>query len=254
MCTRCGDARHESGPDDHGRRSFLRTGVGLASVSLLAGVPSAASAAPKGGRAPQGPFPAKAIAATSATSGLAPVAIQRRAVGPNDVLLDVLYCGICHSDIHIVRSEWRPGVYPCVPGHEIIGRVQAVGSAVTKFKVGDVGGVGCMVSSCGTCESCLSDREQNCLNGVVFTYGAPDQSRGRTRSAAIRRIVVTERFVIRIPPARTSRRRRRCCAPAITTFSPMQHWKVARGQRVGVIGLGGLGHMAVKLAAARGAT
>jgi uncharacterized zinc-type alcohol dehydrogenase-like protein len=183
--------------------------------------------------------------------------IERRAVGPHDVLLDVLYCGICHSDIHSVRDEWRPTlptVYPNVPGHEIVGRVLAVGSAVTKFKVGDIGGVGCMVDSCRTCENCQADREQNCLKGATFTYNSPDSvSGGQTYGGYSDKMVVAEHFVIRIPPGADLAATAPLLCAGITTFSPMQHWKLEPGQRVGVIGLGGLGHMAVKLAVARNA-
>ncbi|WP_233094010.1 NAD(P)-dependent alcohol dehydrogenase [Azotobacter chroococcum] len=178
--------------------------------------------------------------------------IERRAVGANDVLLDVLYCGVCHSDIHHVRSEWGPDRYPCVPGHEIIGRVLAVGSAVTKFKVGDIGGVGCMVDSCRTCDNCLADREQNCLNGVTLTYNSPDKvSGGHTFGGYSDKLVVTEHFVIRIPPGMDLAATAPLLCAGITTFSPMQYWRVEPGQRVGVVDLGGLGHMAVKLAVAR---
>jgi alcohol dehydrogenase (NADP+) len=151
-----------------------------------------------------------------------------------------------------VRSDWRPAKYPVVPGHEMIGRVAAVGGKVTKFKVGDIGGVGCMVSSCGTCENCLGDREQNCLNGTTFTYDSTDAvSGGQTFGGYSERIVVTEKFVVRIPPGADLAATAPLLCAGITTFSPMQHWKVTPGQRVGVVGLGGLGHMAVKLAAAR---
>jgi uncharacterized zinc-type alcohol dehydrogenase-like protein len=198
------------------------------------------------------PTSARAYGAASATAPLGPLQIERRAIGSHDVLLDVLFCGICHSDIHIVRSEWRQGHYPCVPGHEIVGRVRAVGNAVTKFKVGDTGGVGCMVDSCGTCENCQADREQNCLNGATFTYDSNDKTHGGyTFGGYSDKVVVTERFVIRIPPGADLAATAPLLCAGITTFSPMQHWKLSAGQRVGVIGLGGLGHMAVKLASAR---
>lgn len=199
-----------------------------------------------------GPSKVRAFAATSATSKFTEIKIDRRAVGPNDVLMDILYAGICHSDIHAARSDWGPANYPIVPGHEIIGRVMAVGSDVTKFKVGDIGGVGCMVASCGECENCLADREQNCLNGTTFTYDAADKvSGGRTFGGYSDAIVVTEKFVIRIPPGVDLAAYTPILCAGVTTFSPMQHWDVKPGQRIGVIGLGGLGHMAVKLAIAR---
>lgn len=191
---------------------------------------------------------------TGAKRPLGAMRIPRRALGSHDVLLDVLYCGVCHSDIHQARNEWpksNPTFYPCVPGHEIIGRVQAVGRAVTKFKVGDIGGVGCMVNSCGVCENCLADREQNCLNGTTFTYNSPDPVLGgRTFGGYSDKIVVTEHFVIRIPPGADLAATAPLLCAGITTFSPMRHWHLQPGQRVGVIGLGGLGHMAVKLAIA----
>jgi uncharacterized zinc-type alcohol dehydrogenase-like protein len=236
----------------HGRREVLKAGAALAAAPLL-GISATsvqAAAASIGG----GPFSVRAYGATSATSPLGPLQIQRRALGPHDVLLDVLYCGICHSGIHQVRDEWsswNPTPYPCVPGHEIVGRVQAVGRAVTKFRVGDVGGVGCMVDSCGTCENCLADREQNCIKGATFTYNAPDPAGGHTLGGYSDKQVVPERFVIRIPPGVDLAGTAPLLCAGITTFSPMQHWKLGAGQRVGVIGLGGLGHVAVKLAAAR---
>ncbi len=244
---------HDNGPTMPGRRSVLKAGVVLAAAPLVGGVASRAEAAAKPPVA-NGPFTARAYGNTSATGPLGPLQIKRRAVGPNDVLLDVLYCGICHSDIHQARNEWSslPTVYPCVPGHEIIGRVQAVGSAVTKFKVGDIGGVGCMVDSCGTCENCLADREQNCLMGATFTYNSSDRATGEnTLGGYSEKMVVSERFVIRIPPGADLAATAPLLCAGITTFSPMQHWKLSSRQRVGVIGLGGLGHMAVKLAAAR---
>ncbi|WP_058913798.1 NAD(P)-dependent alcohol dehydrogenase [Entomohabitans teleogrylli] len=177
--------------------------------------------------------------------------IQRRALGPKDVHIDILYCGICHSDIHAVRGDWRVPDLPIVPGHEIVGRVVAVGSAVTKFRPGDIAGVGCMVDSCGECENCLADREQICLNGTTFTYGAPDKiSGGQTYGGYADSIVVTERFAIRIPPGMDLASTAPILCAGITTFSPLRHWQVTPAFRVGVVGLGGLGHMAVKLALA----
>jgi uncharacterized zinc-type alcohol dehydrogenase-like protein len=171
-----------------------------------------------------GPFSTRAYGASSASSPLRPLQIERHANGPNDVLLYVLYCGICHSDIHIVRSEWRPTRYPCVPGHEIIGRVQAVGSAVTKCKVGDIGGVGCMVDACGTCANRLADREQNCLNGTTFTYDSNDRvTGGHTFGGYADKAVASEGFVIRIPPGADLAATAPLLCAGITTFSPMQH-------------------------------
>jgi len=252
MCNQCNDSNREHGAALHGRREFLMAGAALATAPLMAGVATGAPAAQTGVPVGNGPFSARAYGASSATSPLGPLQIQRRAVGPNDVLLDVLYCGICHTDIHYVRNEWGSGRYPCIPGHEIVGRVQAVGRAVTKFKVGDIAGVGTMVDSCRICENCLADREQNCLNGVSFTYNSPDRvSGGHTFGGYSDKIVVAEHFVIRIPPGADLAATAPLLCAGITTFSPIQHWKLTSGQRVGVIGLGGLGHVAVKLAVAR---
>ncbi len=244
---------HAHGPTMLSRRHVLKAGAVLAAAPLVGGIAGRAEAATKAPIA-SGAFNARAYGSASATGRLEPLQIKRRAVRPNDVLLDVLYCGICHSDIHQTRNEWStlPTVYPCVPGHEIIGKVAAVGSAVTKFKVGDIGGVGCMVDSCGTCENCLADREQNCLNGASFTYNSRDRATGEnTLGGYSERMVVSERFVIRVPPGADLAATAPLLCAGITTFSPMQHWKLSSRQRVGVIGLGGLGHMAVKLAAAR---
>jgi uncharacterized zinc-type alcohol dehydrogenase-like protein len=235
-----------------GRRNFLVAGMGFAAAPLLNRVVMGApTEVPVGDKL----VSVRAWGASSATSPVGAIEIQRRAVGPHDVLLDVLYCGICHSDIHQARDEWSaniPTVYPCVPGHEIIGRVQAVGSAVTKFKIGDIGGVGCMVDSCLACENCQADREQNCLKGATFTYNSPDfLLGGHTYGGYSDKLVVPEHFVIRIPPGADLAATAPLLCAGITTFSPMQHWKLAPGQRVGVIGLGGLGHMAVKLGVAR---
>jgi len=235
-----------------GRRDVLIGGAALLTAPLVGGLAPRADGAPTRPADAHGPFPTRAYGVSSASSPVRPFQIERRALGPRDVLLDVLYSGICHSDIHTARSEWGASTYPCVPGHENIGRVQAVGSAVTKFKVGDIGGVGCMVDSCGTCENCLADREQNCLNGTSFTYDSKDRvTGGNTYGGYSDKMVVSDRFVIRIPPGADLPATAPLLCAGVTTFSPMQHWKVTRGQRVGVIGLGGLGHMAVKLAVAR---
>lgn len=152
------------------RRSLLKAGAGVVAASLLTSNNNAVAETAVG----VGPYEAKAFGASSATSPLKEISIERRALGANDVLLDILYCGVCHSDIHTVRGEWGPAHYPCVPGHEIIGRVRAIGSQVTKFKVGDIGGVGCMVNSCRVCEHCEEDLEQYCQRGATFTYDTPD--------------------------------------------------------------------------------
>jgi len=251
--------QHDHSHRDHaalGRREILKVGAGLAVVPLLAAAGAKAAQAADGAPAGTGPYTTRAYGNSSASGPLVPMDIKRRALGPHDVLLDVLYCGVCHSDIHTARNEWAasmPTQYPCVPGHEAIGRVQAVGSAVTKFRVGDIGGVGCMVNSCLTCEPCEDDREQNCANGATFTYNSPDDPAlgGHTFGGYSDKMVVPEHFVIRIPPGVDLAATAPLLCAGITTFSPMQHWKLKRGQRVGVIGLGGLGHVAVKLAAAR---
>jgi uncharacterized zinc-type alcohol dehydrogenase-like protein len=238
-----------------GRRDILAAGAGLVVAPLLASVAAGQDGGPEGGDAGRGRVTARAYGNRSAGDALGSLGIERRAVGPKDVLLDVLFCGICHSDIHQARDEWaswNPTRYPCVPGHEIIGRVRAVGGAVTKFKAGDIAGVGCMVNSCGTCDNCLADREQNCLKGTTFTYNSPDPTTGgHTFGGYSDKVVVSEHFAIRIPPGVDLAATAPLLCAGITTFSPMQHWKLARGQRVGVIGLGGLGHIAVKLAVAR---
>ena len=239
------------------RRKFLATGAGLAAAApLLVREVIAADAGSSDATGVRNEISARAYGAAKATAPLTPINIERRAVGPNDVRLDVLYCGVCHSDIHQVRDEWHewgPTVYPCVPGHEIIGRVVAIGDKVTKFKVGDIGGVGCLVDSCRTCDACRADREQNCAQTAIFTYNSPDKhgTAPVTYGGYSDKVVVTEHFVIRIPPGADLAATAPLLCAGITTFSPMQHWKLLGGQRVGVIGLGGLGHMAVKLAAAR---
>lgn len=194
-------------------------------------------------------------AVQSATSPLSPFSIQRREPGATDVQIQIQYCGICHTDVHTARNEWHGTTYPCVPGHEIIGRVTKAGALVKKYKEGDVVGVGCMVDSCHVCENCEYDLEQFCEKGATFTFNSPDaKSGGVTYGGYSESIVVDETFVLRIPthlnPAATAPL---LCA-GITTYSPMRYHGVGKGQKVGVVGLGGLGHMAVKLAKAFGAT
>lgn len=197
----------------------------------------------------------KAYSATSATAPLASDTIARRDLTENDVQIEILFCGICHSDLHMVRNEWTgmPTVYPIVPGHEIVGRVTQVGSAVTKFKAGDLAGVGCMVESDGSCPQCKAGFEQFCLN-LTLTYNSTDKHMGGvTYGGYSDSIVVDERFVLRVPPNLELPRVAPLLCAGITTYSPLRHWGVTEGKKVGVVGLGGLGHMGVKLAHAMGA-
>lgn len=199
-------------------------------------------------------MPVKAYAAQSATSALAPHGIVRREPGPTDVEMEILFCGVCHSDLHQARNEWRNTVYPCVPGHEIVGRVTRVGPQVTKFKVGDIGATGCMVDSCRTCEHCQSGHEQFCLSFPTFTYNGGDKHLGgHTFGGYSTDIVVDEAFTLRVPEGMDLAATAPLLCAGITTYSPLRHWKVGPGQKVGIIGLGGLGHMAVKFARAFGA-
>ena len=201
-------------------------------------------------------YQAKAYSAASATSPLARTTIPRRNPSDHDVQIDILFCGICHSDLHTVRNEWEsamPAVYPCVPGHEIVGRVTRVGPAVTKFKTGDIAAVGCLVDSDRTCPECQAGFEQFCPHGVL-TYNSPDQHLGGvTYGGYSDSIVVDERFVLRVPPNLDLAGAAPLLCAGITTYSPLRHWGVTKGKKVGVVGLGGLGHMAVKLAHAFGA-
>lgn len=199
---------------------------------------------------------ARGYAALSAEQALAPFAFERRQPGPNDVRIDILYCGVCHSDLHTARDEWHNTLYPSVPGHEIVGRVSAVGSAVTGFKVGDIAGVGCMVDSCRSCTSCQQGEEQYCDRGFVGTYNGPLFGGGdNTYGGYSDHIVVDAGYVLRIRHAEADLA---AVAPllcaGITTYSPLAHWKVGPGQKVGIVGLGGLGHMGVKIAKAMGAS
>ena len=196
----------------------------------------------------------KAFAATSATSPLTSFQIDRREVGPHDVQIEIAYCGVCHSDIHQVRDEWGGAMYPMVPGHEIVGRVTAVGSHVEKFKAGDLAGVGCLVDSCRTCASCARDLEQFCEKGSAFTYNGTEMDRKTpTFGGYSSHIVTDEAFCLKISPKLDLAGAAPLLCAGITTYSPLRHWKVGAGTKVGVVGLGGLGHMAVKLAAAMGA-
>ncbi|MCC6352976.1 MAG: NAD(P)-dependent alcohol dehydrogenase [Verrucomicrobiae bacterium] len=197
---------------------------------------------------------AKAYAAHAATSPLGPFSFQRRDPQPGDVHIEILYCGVCHSDLHTARNEWGGTVYPCVPGHEIVGRVVRVGSGVKKFKPGDLAAVGCLVDSCRTCASCRDGLEQYCESGFVLTYNGPDKhSGGVTYGGYSDSIVVDEAFVLRVPTNLDLAAAAPLLCAGITTYSPLRHWGVGKGQKVGVIGLGGLGHMAVKFANAFGA-
>jgi uncharacterized zinc-type alcohol dehydrogenase-like protein len=195
----------------------------------------------------------KGYAGFDATSPLKPYAFQRREPRANDVAIDIQYCGICHSDLHTVRSEWGPAKYPLVVGHEIVGKVARVGAGVKKFKVGDTVGVGCMVDSCRGCPSCKEGLEQYCEKGATFTYGGPDKDFGYTQGGYSTKIVVDEAFVVRVPGNLPLERVAPLLCAGITTYSPMRHWKVGKGQKVGIVGLGGLGHMGVKFGAALGA-
>jgi uncharacterized zinc-type alcohol dehydrogenase-like protein len=193
-------------------------------------------------------------AASSATTPLAPFSLERRVPGEHDVQIEILFCGVCHSDVHTVRNEWQGTTYPCVPGHEIVGRVTKVGAKVRKFKTGDIAGVGCLVDSCRTCASCEEHLEQFCENGAIFTYNSPDKhSGGVTYGGYSESIVVDEAFVLRIPGNLDLAGTAPLLCAGITTYSPLRHHGVGPGQKVGIVGLGGLGHMGVKLAKAMGA-
>ena len=193
-------------------------------------------------------------AAHSPTAPLAPWHFERREPGPTDVRLDILFCGICHSDLHTVREEWGQIQFPQVPGHEIVGRVTAVGAEVTRYRVGDLVGVGCMVDSCQRCPACADGLEQYCDNGFTGTYGGTERQTGRpTQGGYSTHIVVDEKFVLRIPDGMDPAAAAPLLCAGITTYSPLREFGAGAGKRVGVVGLGGLGHMAVKLAKAMGA-
>ena len=197
---------------------------------------------------------ARAYAASSLNAPLAPWSLERRGVGPGDVRIDILFCGICHSDVHAARNEWGGTAYPLVPGHEIVGRVVETGSSVSSFRPGDMVGVGCMVDSCSTCASCNAGEEQLCETGFTGTYGGTDKiSGGVTYGGYSDHIVVKENFVLRIPEGLDPAGAAPLLCAGITTYSPLRHWKAGPGKKVGVVGLGGLGHMGIKLAHAMGA-
>jgi uncharacterized zinc-type alcohol dehydrogenase-like protein len=199
-------------------------------------------------------FNAKAYSLLSQSSPLAPATIQRRDPGAQDVQIQILYCGICHTDVHIARNEWHGTTYPCVPGHEILGRVTQVGTGVKKFKVGDLAAVGCLVDSCRACENCRDGFEQFCSAGPIFTYNSPDKhTQGFTYGGYSESVVVDESFVLHVPANLDPAAAAPLLCAGITTYSPLRHHNVGPGQKVGVVGLGGLGHMAVKLARAFGA-
>lgn len=196
----------------------------------------------------------KAYGTNSAAEPLSPFNFSRRDPLEHDVEIDILYCGVCHSDLHTARNEWQNTLYPCVPGHEIVGKVTRVGKSVTKFKPGQNVGVGCLVDSCRTCESCRAGLEQYCQVGFIGTYNGEDKlSGGHTFGGYSTVIVVHEDFVLRLPENLDLAATAPLLCAGITTYSPLRHWKVGQGQRVGIVGLGGLGHMGVKLAHAMGA-
>jgi alcohol dehydrogenase (NADP+) len=196
----------------------------------------------------------KAFAVRSAKSPLAPFSVKRRVPGRHDVQIEILYCGVCHTDVHITRNEWGETTYPCVPGHEIVGRVAQIGAAVKKFKPGELVAVGCMVDSCRKCANCREHLEQFCETGATFTYNSPDKkSGGKTYGGYSESVVVDEGFVLRVPRNLDLAATAPLLCAGITTYSPLRHYKVGKGQKAGIVGLGGLGHMGVKLANAFGA-
>ncbi len=195
----------------------------------------------------------KAYAAEKAKAPLKPFQIERRDMRPTDVVIDILYCGVCHSDVHQARDEWSNGIFPMVPGHEIVGKVSRIGSAVKQFKVGDSVGVGCIVDSCRECSPCQQSLQQYCEKGMVGTYNGREKDGTATYGGYSAQIVVDENYVLKIPSNLPLDAAAPLLCAGITTYSPLKHWKVKAGDKVGVVGLGGLGHMAIKLAAAMGA-
>jgi len=196
----------------------------------------------------------KAYGTEAAKAPLNQMGINRREVTPHDVEIDILYCGVCHSDLHTARNEWHGTVYPCVPGHEIVGKVVRTGGHVSKFKVGDVVGVGCMVDSCRECEYCKESQEHFCEKGNIQTYNSPDKFLGtQTFGGYSEKIVVDENYVLHIPENLDPAAAAPLLCAGITTYSPLRHWNIGPGKKVGIVGIGGLGHMGIKLAKAMGA-
>ncbi|PQL93507.1 NAD(P)-dependent alcohol dehydrogenase [Apibacter adventoris] len=199
-------------------------------------------------------FKVKAFGAESSKADLKEMQIDRRTITPKDIEIEILYCGVCHSDLHTVRNDWGGTLYPAVPGHEIVGKVVRVGEHVTKLKVGDFAAVGCLVDSCRECESCKQDLEQYCLNGFIGTYNGNDKHlHKQTFGGYSEKVVVDEHFVLKVPKNLDLAAAAPLLCAGITTWSPLRHWKVGKGSKVAVIGLGGLGHMAIKLAKGLGA-
>lgn len=196
----------------------------------------------------------KGYAARDAKAPLAPLSFQRREVGPDDVLIDILYCGVCHSDLHQIRDEWGGSIFPMVPGHEIVGKISKIGSQVKKFKVGDLAGVGCIVDSCRSCANCKEDLEQFCEVHSVGTYNSTEMDlKTPTYGGYSNQIVVTEAFTLKISDKLKLAEVAPLLCAGITTYSPLRYWKIGKGHQVAVVGLGGLGHMAVKFAVSFGA-
>ena len=250
-----GVAVHQEG---QGRRDFLLTStLGLAAVGAASilkpgsafGAPPKKTASPVG----NGPYPTAGMAASSATSPLKLINFERRALGPKDVAIQIRYSGICHSDIHTIHGDWGPVTYPQIVGHEIAGEVVAVGSSVSKFDVGARVGVGTMVDSCRHCAECVRGWENYCENGNTQTYGSKDRDGSITQGGYSKFVVVDEDFVLRIPTSIDLAEAGPLLCAGITTYSPLRHWSVAPGKSVAILGLGGLGHIAVQLAAAMGA-
>jgi alcohol dehydrogenase (NADP+) len=236
---------------DESRRTFLRQSAAAGAGALL--VNTSHDAAAQAPRPARGPYPAQGMAGYSETGPLKLMSFQRRALGPKDVAIQIDYCGICHSDIHTIRGDWGKIPYPLIVGHEVAGRVVGVGSSVSKFTTGNRVGVGTMVNSCRTCVECQAGHENYCLNGSTQAYGSKDRDGTITQGGYSTFVVVDEDFVLSIPDAIDLADAGPLLCAGITVYSPLRHWSVSPGQKVALIGMGGLGHLGVKLAAALGA-